>query len=140
MTDGLLIVIAVATVVVAVIQVSAVVFALRAAKELGGTLQRLQRDLQPVLVNLRTASSDIARATSAAASRVERAEQRLGELSRSVDGAAATLQGYMSSPITNGLALIQGVRAAFGVLREFRRPSPRAQPEAAANHDDMFIG
>ena len=139
MSDGLLIVIAVATVVTAIVQVGVVVFALRAAKRLGDTMQRLERDLQPVMANLRTVSTDIARATATAAAQVERAEQALTDLSRSVDSAATTLQGYISSPITNGLAILQGLRTAFDVLRDFRRPQKRPEPDVE-RHDDLFIG
>ena len=139
MTEGLLVVIAVATAVTAIIQVGVVVFAVRAARQVGDTMQRIERDLKPVVANLHAVSVDIARAASAAASQVERAERALSDLSRSVDSAASTLQGYMSSPITNGLAVIQGLRTAFDVLRGFHRPRKRAQPQPA-RHDEMFIG
>ena len=125
MTDGLLMVIAVATVVVAVIQVGIVVFALRTAREIGDTLRRLERDIQPVIANFRAASDDIARAASTAVAHVERAEQAISDLSRSVDHAASRLGGFARVPFNNVFAVIEGLRSAYYVLRDLRRPRQR---------------
>ena len=152
MTDGLLVVIAVATVVVAVIQVAVVVFGLRAAREIGETLRRLERDIHPVIANFRAASDDIARAASAAAAHVERAEQAISDLSRSVDHAASRFGSFARVPFNNVFAVIEALRTAFDVLRDLRRPRqrPAAKPSDGARpaddakraepDDELFIG
>ena len=73
MTDFFLGVIAAAVVVMAAIQVAAVVFAARAARRIDRIADRFERDIQPVLASLQAVAADAARASALAASQIERA-------------------------------------------------------------------
>ena len=74
MTNVLLGIIAAGVVVMAVIQVAAIVFAMSAARRIGQVADRLERDLTPVVSNLHTVTSEAARMTALAAAQMERAD------------------------------------------------------------------
>ena len=77
MNDVFLGTIAVAVLVMAVIQVAAVVLAARAARRVGDAMARLEQDVRPIVANLQAMSSDAARAAGLAVAQVERADQLL---------------------------------------------------------------
>jgi len=60
-TDVWLGIIAVAVLVMAVIQVTAIVFAMSAARRIGQVADRLEQNLNPVVSNLQTITSEAAR-------------------------------------------------------------------------------
>ena len=80
MTDLFLGIIAVAVLVMAIIQVAAIVFAARAARRVGEAMARLEEDMRPIVANLKTVSADAARISSMAAAQAEQAEQVLTRL------------------------------------------------------------
>ena len=69
--------IAAAVLVMAVIQVAAIVLAARAARRVGDAMARLEQDVRPIVANLQAVSSDAARAAGLAVAQVERADQLL---------------------------------------------------------------
>lgn len=137
MSDLFLGLIALAVLVMATIQVAAVVFAVRAARRVGDAVSRLEQDVRPIVANLHTMSADAARATSVAAAQVERVEKLVGEVSRRVDETAAAVQSSIVGPAREGYAMIQAVMAALGALRQ--SGTARKRP-AAEEEDPLFIG
>jgi alkylated DNA nucleotide flippase Atl1 len=139
-TEVFLGVIAVAVLVMAIIQVAAIVFATRAARQVGDAMNRFERDVKPIVANLQIVSSEAARVSSAAAAQVQRAEQLMNELTRRVDETAAAFQSGIIGPARELFAVIQGIIAAFGVFRDggARTTSRKRQP--AEDEDALFIG
>lgn len=141
MTDGLLTVIAIAVTVMAVIQVAAIVFALRAARQVGEAVGRLERDIRPIIANLQTSSTDLAKTTALARLQVERADKLVLGLTQRVDDTVANVQNRLLSPLRDGAAVISGIKTAFEVFRDLKRRPRRSQPVPPAEGDDaMFIG
>jgi hypothetical protein len=137
-TDVFLGVIALAVLVMAIIQVAAIVFAARAARRVGDAVSRLEDDVRPIVANLKAMSADAARATSSAATQVQKAEQMLGDLSRRVDDTVATLQHTILAPARDGLAVLHGIKAALAAFRSSETGGTRApHPE---EEDALFIG
>jgi hypothetical protein len=140
-TDLFLGIIAAAVVVMAAIQVAAIVFATRAARHVGDAVNRFERDVKPIVADLKVMSSEAARATTSAAAQVQRAEQLLADLVRRVDDTAAAVQSSIVGPAREGYAVIQGIIAALGALRgPGGRGSSRKRPAAAEEEDALFIG
>ena len=153
MSDLFLGVIAAAVLVMAIIQVAAIFFALRAARRVGDTVSRLERDvrpivtdlqpivanLQPIIANLQTMSGDVARATRTAAAQIERADQRIAELGRRIDEVSAAVRTNIVTPAREGMAVVQAVLAALGALRQ-PATLPRKAPASAEEEDALFIG
>lgn len=138
MTDLFLGIIALAVLVMAIIQVAAIVFAARAARRVGDAVSRLEDDVKPIVRNLQAMSAEAARATAAAAAQVDRAEQMLGDLSRRVDETLSALQNTILTPARDGLAVLHGIRAAIAAFRSGE--ASRTRPSHAEEEDALFIG
>jgi ElaB/YqjD/DUF883 family membrane-anchored ribosome-binding protein len=120
--------IALATLAMAVGQVVAVVFASRAVRRVSETVDRLERDLRPIVANVEAVSADAARVSARAAAQAERAEQLLDDAGRRVEETLDTLQRTILAPVRDGMAFFQGLKAALGVFGDFRRSRPRTEP------------
>jgi hypothetical protein len=138
-TDVFLGIIALAVAVMAIIQVAAIVFAARAARRVGDAVSRFEDDVRPIVRNLQVLSAEAARAATAAAVQVDRAERMLGDLSQRVDETLTTIQRTILAPARDGMALLHGIRAALAALRS-GRSSHRTRPSHAEEEDALFIG
>ena len=138
MTDVWLGIIAVAVLVMAVIQVAAIVFAMSAARRIGQVADRLEQNLNPVVSNLQTITSEAARMTTLAAAQVERADRMFADLTRRAEQLMATVPTLLG-PAGKGLAFLNGIKAALAAIQELRRSSRRgsAHPD---EEDALFIG
>jgi hypothetical protein len=136
-TDIWLGIIAVAVLVMAVIQVAAIVFAMSAARRIGQVADRLEQNLNPVVSNLQTITSEAARMTTMAAAQVERADRMFADLSRRAEQVMAAVPTLLG-PAGKGLAFLNGIKAALAAIHELRRSR-----RGAAHPDDedaLFIG
>lgn len=144
MTDVFLGVIAISVLAMAIGQVVAVVLAARAVRQTGERLDRVEETIRPIVANVQQISADAARATAIATAQVERAERLMDDVTRRVDETMTAVQDTILTPARTGLAIVQGLRDAFGVLfnRGPRSSRPRAQgpPPAGAEDDASFIG
>jgi hypothetical protein len=154
MTDLYLALIALGVLVMAGIQVAAIVSATRAARRVGEMASRFEQDVRPILANLQKVSDEAARASAQAAAQVDRLDALVASVARRVEDTAATVQQAILQPARDGLALLgtlKNVIASFREVREPREPrDPREQegrgPAAprrggqGAPDDDLFIG
>ena len=138
MTNVWLGIIAVAVLVMAVIQVAAIVFAMSAARRIGQVADRLERNLNPVVSNLQTITSEAARMTTLAAAQVERADRMFADLSRRAEQVMAAVPALLG-PAGKGLAFLNGIKAAVAAIYELRRSSRRG-PAHPDEEDALFIG
>jgi hypothetical protein len=138
-SDLFLGIIAVAVLTMAVIQVAAIVFALRAARRVDEAVSRLERKVEPIVANIQTITADAARATSIAAVQVERATQMMADLTRRLDDTAAAVQAGIVGPAREGYAILQGVLAALAAFRA-GLPTAKRRPSATEEEDALFIG
>ena len=126
MTEVFLGIIAVAVLVMAIIQVAAIVFAARAARRMGEAMARLDEEMRPIIANLKSASADAARISSVAAAQAEQAEQVLTRLRERLE------------------ALLQAVHDAIRRIFPWtawwsRRADPRRR-QPTEEEDALFIG
>lgn len=144
-------VIALAVLAMAIGQVVAVWLAARAIGRLGETVARLQNDMRPIVANLHAISTDAARVVATATSQVQRAERLLDDVTRKVDGTMTAVQSFLG-PARNGVAIVQGIKAAVSAFLDLsaqsraRRaatvaPVTVADPDPSADEDQAsFIG
>jgi hypothetical protein len=137
-TNFFLGIIAIAVLVMAVIQVAAIVFAMSAARRIGQVAERLERDLRPVMTNLQTVSSEAARVSMLAAAQMERADRLFADVSRRADQIMGVIPSLIS-PAGKGLAFLNGIKAALAAIQELRRSSRRGAAHAD-EEDALFIG
>ena len=138
MTNVLLGIIAVGVLVMAVIQVAAIVFAMSAARRIGRVADRLERDLSPVVSNLQAITSEAARVTALAAAQMERTDRLFADLSRRAEQVMVAVPALLG-PAGKGLAFLNGIKAAVAAIYELRRSSRRG-PAHPDEEDALFIG
>ena len=138
MTNVFLGIIAVAVLVMAIIQVAAIVFAMSAARRIGQVADRLERDLRPVMSNLQAITAEAARATSLATAQMERADRMFADLTRRAEQVMAGMPSLIGSA-GRGFAFLNGIKAALAAIQELRRSSRRGAPHPD-EEDALFIG
>jgi hypothetical protein len=128
--------IALATTVMALVQVGAAIFAARAAKDATRAARDLQRELGPILANARKATDDAARITALALTQVERVDAFVSTTTMQVTESLTALQDAVMGPVRQGSALWAGLRAALSFFAE-RREGRRSYEDEDEN---LFIG
>ena len=148
MSDLFLGLIAAGVLLMAVGQVTGVIMAVRATRRVGDALGRIEESvrpivdgMRPIVANVQQMSEDAARATAIAAAQVERAERMMDDVSRKIDETMSMVQQTILTPARNGMAIVEGIKAAFGAF--FGGGSPRRRspgPASIAEDDASFIG
>jgi hypothetical protein len=138
-------IIAAATLLMALIQVGAVVALLRVASQAQATLATIQRDVQPLIgraSDLAAKANDLAgeasKTLTLATAQAEKVDRLLTDLTRRVDDTSAIVQQAIVTPAREGIAIVSGIKAALGALRstDFRGRTGRHADE----EDPLFIG
>ncbi len=136
MNDVWLGIIALAVVVMAAIQVAAIVFAARLARRVDRLATDFEQQVKPVLANLQAVTADAARAAAVGAAQIERLDRLFVELGARVEHALEGLHHTLLAPAREGFAVLSGIRAALSTLRG----QARRRPAAAEEEDPLFIG
>jgi uncharacterized protein YlxW (UPF0749 family) len=141
MNDLYLGLIALGVIVMATIQVAAVVAGIRAARRAAAMAGRFERDVRPIIANLQKVSEEAARASALAAAQVDRLDALVASVTQRVEETAATLQQTILQPARDGLALLSGLKSVMASFREPRDTSePKERPRPRESQDDLFIG
>jgi hypothetical protein len=138
--DVSLAVIAGAVAVMAIIQVAAVIIAMRAARRVGDVVTKFEDDVRPIVANLKSMSADAARTASIASAQAQRAEQLIGDLTARVSDTVAAVEATIVAPARDAYAMVQGLLAALAAFRQ-PPPAPAARHASASEEEDsLFIG
>ena len=132
-------VIALATLVMALIQVGAIIYLARMARRIEGVLGRVERDLQPTVERINIVSHEAAKAATLATMQLERIDKTLTNVSGRVDETVLSLQRSLSAPAKEGAALMAAVRATVGALRDARDARRRRSGEGPYSDDDDYL-
>lgn len=144
--------IAVATLVMALIQVGAIIAAARVARQaqeaLGKaqqaitaaqrTITSVQEDLKPLIAKANALADEASQTAALAKAQVGKVDRLVTDLSRRVDETTSIVQQAIIAPAREGLAVVAALKAGLAALRagaEWRRRSTRAEEE-----DPLFIG
>lgn len=130
--------IAVATLLIAALQIGAVVVAVRLSRRVERLADELHAEVKPLAARASLIAEDAQRAASLAVAQMERADVLMSDLSRRIDDTAAVLQHAVITPVREGAAIIAGVKAALGLLRGGRRAASGAG--RLDEEDALFIG
>lgn len=139
-------IIAVATLVMALIQVGAIIALLRVARQAQESMTVLQRDVRPLLADVKPLlaraneiADEASRTMTLAAAQAQKVDHLVTDLTRRVDETSVLVQQAIVTPAREGLAMVAAVKAALGVLRrsgDFRGRARRHENE----EDPLFIG
>jgi hypothetical protein len=138
-SDVFLGVIAGSVLLMAVLQLAALVLAARTAKRVDALVARLEHDVRPILDALQALSTEAARVVATAAVQVDRADEMLGVLRERLDDAVRVVQVSLLKPARDIGAMLQALREIF-----FKGPAGPAgydsRKRQAEEEDALFIG
>lgn len=140
-------IIALSTLAMAVLQVSALLYGARAARRIETMVGRVEADLKPILERANKVleqghlvSTEAARMSALATAQVERVDQVFSDLARRVDQTAAVIQQALVAPAREGAALVSALRSTFAALRGLRGNGRSGPPRGVEEDDALFIG
>ena len=132
-------IIAIATAMTALLQLGAVVYLVRMGKRVTALSDRVERDLGPLVEQLRSVTLEANRAASLAVAQLERADRLFASFSARADETMTLAQQSIVRPLREGTALIAGIRAGIAALRDVW--GPRRTPRQPVEEEDaLFIG
>jgi hypothetical protein len=137
-SDTFLAVIAAATLVMALIQLGAIVAILRLARQAQTTMADMQREVRPLLAKVSTVADEASRTAAIATVQAQKIDRLMTDLVERVDQTAGIVQEAIITPAREGLAIVAAIKAGLGVVRGFR-DRPR-QGRTADEEDPLFIG
>ena len=138
-SDLFLGVIAAATLVMALIQVGAMITALRLARQAQQAIQSVHQDVKPLLARAQSIAEDASRTVALATAQAQKVDLLITDLSQRVDETAAVLQDAIMTPAREGRAIVAAVKAALAALRGMRELGTR-NGRHAEEEDPLFIG
>jgi len=131
-------VIAAATLLMALIQVGAIVAILRVAKQARQAIAELHRDVRPLIEKVTAVADEASRTATIATVQAQKIDRLLTDLAVRVDQTAGVVQQAIITPAREGLAIVAALKAGLGALAGFRE-RPR-HGRAADEEDPLFIG
>ena len=146
-------VIAVSTLIMALIQVGAIIATLKAVRETQKMLAVVQADIRPIIADVRPMLADVrpliakasniaeeaSRTVTLATAQIQKVDTLVTDLTRRVDETATIVQKAIVTPAKEGMAIFAAIRTGLGALRgmgEFRGRAGRH----AEDEDPLFIG
>lgn len=130
-------IIAVAVLLMAVLQLGAVIVLARYAKRVMRITEDLQRELRPLVGRVNAIADEAHRATMLAGRQVDRVDALVTDLNRRISETSAALQSTITGPLRNGTALVAGLRAVLGAFAASRRDRGFERDE---EEDALFVG
>ena len=135
-------IIALSVLVMAVIQVGALVAGVRLARRVEQVSRQIDQEIKPLLSNLAEVAAEAARTASLASRQVERVDALFSDVAARVDESLATARQFVGGPAKSGMAVVAGLQAAFSAFRGIRE-APRRRRNLRPGLDDedsLFIG
>jgi hypothetical protein len=132
--------IALATCVMAAIQIAAVMYSARLARRVEQIVGRVERDIQPIVERLTLVSEEAVRMSVLATAQVERVDHLFGDLSRRVEQTMAVVQQVIITPAREGAALVSALRSTLAAVRGLRGNGRGRPPHGVEEDDALFIG
>jgi hypothetical protein len=131
-------VIAVATLVMAAIQVGVIVGLLRTARQAQQIMTTIQQDVRPLIAKVTAVADEASRTAALATAQVEKIDRLVTDVARRVDETAAIVQHVIITPAREGIAIVAGLKAGVAAIRGFREM--RERHRQAEEEDSLFIG
>lgn len=113
-------IIAVATLVTAIIQIGVLVAAGMLVRRIQHLVDRIDHELKPIFESVQSIGRDAARVTSLAAGQVERLDRAMTDLIDRLERALGALQGFIEGPLNESAAWFAGIKAVVSLIRDFR--------------------
>jgi hypothetical protein len=139
LSDLFLGIIALATLIMALIQIGAIVAIGRLAREARKTLASVQEDVKPIAARVSAMADDASQTANIIKGQAEKIDVLITELTRRIDQTSAVVQQAVITPAREGLAIVAAIKATLMALRGFRDLRP-GHGRHAEDEDPLFIG
>jgi hypothetical protein len=137
-TEVFLGVIAAATLLMALVQVGAIIALARVARQAQQALSSVNQEIKPLIAKASAVADEASRTAVLATAQAEKVDVLVTDLARRVDDTAAVVQEAIVMPAREGIAILSALRAGLGVFRGVR--DPRQRPPRHEEEDPLFIG
>ena len=138
-SDLFLGVIAAATLIMALVQVGAIIAALRVTRQAQQAIQAIHHEVKPLLARAQSIAEEASRTVALATAQAQKVDRLITDLSQRVDETAIVLQDAIITPAREGLAIVAAVKATLTALRGVRELGTR-NGRHAEEEDPLFIG
>jgi hypothetical protein len=139
--DVFLGVIAVATLVMAVVQVLVISQAARLGKQVERLARQVEEEIRPLLANLAALSRDATLASSRALAQIERVDRLVADVIVRVDETVTIIQHVITVPVREGRAVFSVAAATIAAIRALAGAGQQApRPPRVDDEDPLFIG
>jgi hypothetical protein len=128
-------IIAMATLVTAVLQIVLLVAGLQLVRRVTRFIEDIERDVRPILGHINSIARDASKVATLAAAQVERADQLLSNAVLRIDDLLSNLSGVVVKTLREGNALVMGIRAVMAAVQAFRNRRRRRSED----DDALFI-
>lgn len=132
-------IIAGATLIMALVQIGAIVAVLRMARQAQEIMTTVQQEIRPLSAKVMAIADEASRTASIASAQAQKIDKLVTDLSRRVDETSAVVQEAIITPAKEGMAVIAAVRAGFAALRGAADLRPR-HGRHQEDEDPLFIG
>jgi hypothetical protein len=129
-------IIAISTLVTALIQIGALVAIALLARRLERVVGRVEREVRPLAAHLDRLGQDATKLSALAVTQVERVDILFADVADRVDQTVGSVQSAVSGPVREGAAVLAAFRA---VLNALKNPRARRSRSRADEEDALFI-
>ena len=113
-------IIAMATLVTAILQVVLLVAAAQLVRRVGRFVDIIEQDVRPIISSINNIARDASRVASLAAAQIERADHALSSTVLRVEELLAHVQTLVANTLRDGNAFMMGIRAVMAAIRAFQ--------------------
>jgi hypothetical protein len=132
--------IAVSTVVMAVVQIGVIVYLARLSKRIDGLSTRIEREIGPLAERLSDIAGNLQHATGLAGVQVERIDRLFSGVARRADETMSLVHGAVAGPIRDGAAVLGALRGVIAAIRAIRGGKAGRSSARFDDEDPLFIG
>ena len=133
-------VIAVATALMALMQIGAIVVLARVAGQVQAIVATIQTDIRPLIARANTIAEEASKTATLATAQAQKIDKLVTDLTRRVDETSTVIQQAIMAPAREGMAIVAALKAAFGVLKGFGMRDMRGRHGGVDDEDALFIG
>jgi hypothetical protein len=133
-------VIAVATALMAIVQIGAIVVLARVAGQVQEIIATIKSDIRPLVARANAIAEEASKTATLATAQAQKIDRLLTDLTRRVDETSAVIQQAIITPAREGMAIIAALKAGFGVLKGLGMKDMRGRHGGVDDEDALFIG
>jgi hypothetical protein len=131
-------IIAAATLVMALVQIGAIMLAARLGAQVQQLATTVERDIRPLIARATAIAEEASKTASIATAQAQKIDRLVTDLARRADETSLVIQQAVITPAREGLAIVAALKAGLGALRGLREA--RGRPARVEDEDALFIG